>query len=310
MRTRMRLITIISICVILLASCNLLSGQEPTTTLDPASSSEQESTPDLSTMSPHERTIWDFQQFRNEMKEFSEAAAGTQPDDFDPINRQMGLLVAKIKKYDFPLEAALAHSVLYNYAFMTSQCYMIKFDVHINEMPDDEYELFFGDFDRCERALVYEETFNLYLEELKETFASKLADTTPGAISTQASIDTPPVPTLTLPPTAIPEHVKSQTIDEYMATIDPLLSEWYENIEKLNKIRYQSIIEDLPRLRNEFASIAHNPSFNVPHSRMIHHMDCQIASYLALIGPEGIEAMDLGPHPEVYYENCFFNFDY
>jgi hypothetical protein len=306
----MRLITIISISVILFASCDSLPGQESTITHDPASSSEQESTADLTTMSPHERTIWDFEQFRNEMKELSEAAAETQPGDLDPINRQMSLLAAKIKKYDFPLEAALAHSVLYNYAFMTSQCYIIKFDIYVNEMSDDDYDFFFGDFDRCERALVYEETFNMYLEELKETFASKLADTTPGAISTQASIDTPPVPTLTLQPTAIPERVKSQTMDEYMATIDPLLSEWYENIEKLNKIRYQSIIEDLPKLRNEFASIVHNPSFNIPHSRMIHHMDCQIASYLALIGPEGIEAMDLGPNPESYYENCFFNFDY
>ena len=28
------------------------------------------------------------------------------------------------------------------------------------------------------------------------------------------------------------------------------------------------------------------------HTRMIRHMDCQIASYLVIIGPEGIEAMN------------------
>jgi hypothetical protein len=310
MKTRMHLITIISIGVILLSSCDLLAGQEPTITPDPASSSEQASTPDLSSMSLHERTIWDFEQFMNEMKELSSTAAATQPGDLDPINRQMSLIAAKIKNYDFPLEAALAHSVLYNYAFMTSQCYIIKFDVFINEMPEDEQDFFFGDFDRCERALVYEETFSMYLEELKETFASISVDTTHSAISTQTSLVSPPVPTSTLPPTAIPEHVKSQTLDEYMALVEPVLSEWNDSIEKVNDVLYQSVIEDLPRLRNEFASIECNPNFNIVRSRRIHHMDCQIASYLALIGPEGIEAMDLGPDPASYYENCFYNFDY
>ena len=147
-----------------------------------------------------------YEQFKNEMKELSLTAAETRAGDLDPINRQMSLLTAKIKKYDFPLEAALAHSVLYNYAFMTTQCYMIKFDVFVNEMPEDEQDFFFGDFDRCERALVYEETFNLYFQTLEETFANNSSDTSLGHIPTQ----TLPMPTSTDLPTAIPDHLKTR----------------------------------------------------------------------------------------------------
>lgn len=306
MKTRTHLITIFSILIILLSSCDLLANQEPTITPDPASISEQASTPNLSTMDVHERTIWDLEQFKNEMKELSLTAAETRAGDLDPINRQMSLLTAKIKKYDFPLEAALAHSVLYNYAFMTTQCYMIKFDVFVNEMPEDEQDFFFGDFDRCERALVYEETFNLYFQTLEETFANNSSDTSLGPIPTQ----TLPMPTSTDLPTAIPDHLKTQTMDEYLALIDPVVKEWYENTAKLNEVRSQSIIEKLPRLRDEFASLEFNPSFNIYHTRMIRHMDCQIASYLVIIGPEGIEAMNFDSDPLLYFDNCAYIFDY
>lgn len=309
MKTRTHVITFISIWMILLSSCDFLADQKPTITPDPSSISEQASTPELSMMNPYERTIWDFEQYRNEIKELSSTAAETPAGDLDPITRQMSLLTSRIKKYDFPLEAALAHSVLYNYAFMTTQCYMIKFDVFVNQMPEDDQDFFFGDFDRCERALVYEETFNQYFRTLKEDFASKSTDTTPVAQATQTSIDTPQMPTSTHPPTAIPEYLQTQTMEEYNAVIAPILSEWYEDIEILNEIRYQSIIEELPRLRDEFASLGYNPSFEIMHTRMIQYMDCQIASYLVLIGPEGIEAMNFDSDPAIYFENCIHNYE-
>ena len=299
MKTRTQLCAIILVGLYLLTSCNLLTIQDPTSTPSPTS------TPDPSSMDIQERTIWNLENFLNEVNDLSAIAADTPVEELDPINRKMALLAAQIKNYEIPLEAATMHSVLYNYAFLTAQCYMIRFDVHINEMSDEEYDYFFGDFDRCERAHIFEETCNLYLQELKETYSN----TTPIATSTNKPRDTPPIPTSTFLPTPIPEHLRKQTMDEYIAAIDPLLSDWYENTEKLNKVRYQYIIEDLPRLRNEFASLEINPSFNIMHARMIQYMDCQIASYLTLIGPEGIESMNFDTDPKFYFENCTFNFE-
>jgi hypothetical protein len=112
------------------------------------------------------------------------------------------------------------------------------------------------------------------------------------------------IPTSTYIPTPLPEDLRNQIMDEYLAAVEPILSEWYVNIEKINEVRYQFLVDELIRLRNEFASLEIDPYFDNLHARMVQHMDCQVASYLALIGKEGVYMMNLDIEPSYYFENC------
>ena len=112
------------------------------------------------------------------------------------------------------------------------------------------------------------------------------------------------MPTSTYIPTPMPEDLRKQLMDEYLTAVEPILSEWYVNIEKINEVRYQSLVDELIRLRNEFASLEIDPYFDNLHARMVQHMDCQVASYLALIGKEGVYMMNLDIEPSYYFDNC------
>jgi hypothetical protein len=131
---------------------------------------------------------------------------------------------------------------------------------------------------------------------------------TPTFIPTSTIITTL-IPTSTYIPTPMPEDLRKQLMDEYSAAVEPILSEWYVNIEKINEVRYQSLVDELIRLRFEFASLEIDPYFDNLHARMVQHMDCQVASYLALIGPEGVYMMNLDLDPSFYFENCTYNFE-
>lgn len=126
------------------------------------------STPDPLLMDPVERTIWDFENFRNEVNALAAAAADTPVEDLEPIARQMTALAEEIWGYEYPLFAAQAQSALYNFAVNTEQCYIGKF---MEEISDQEMMGFYEE--RCDQAQVYKETLDLYLQELKEMNAGE-----------------------------------------------------------------------------------------------------------------------------------------
>ena len=155
MRTRTALVISLVACIFLLVSCTGSVELGPTSTPDPV------------LMTIEERTIWDFENLRDEVNALAGLAASTPTEDLEPIVRQMFTLTEEIKGVEYPLFAAQAHSALYNFARYKSECCFVKYNVINKEMSDEELALFFGDFDRCERAQVFEETLNLYLQELK-----------------------------------------------------------------------------------------------------------------------------------------------
>ncbi|HDD55125.1 MAG TPA: hypothetical protein ENG59_02640 [Chloroflexi bacterium] len=126
------------------------------------------STPDPMLMSIEERTIWDFDNLRNQINDLAATAAETPPEDLEPILHQLVKLIDEIREYEYPINAAQAHSTLFNFANSTTHCYMYEYDVHVRQMSDENLDVFYGDTDFCEQAKDFEETFDLYLQEMKE----------------------------------------------------------------------------------------------------------------------------------------------
>lgn len=148
--------------LLLITSCNGLTDSMPT------------STPDILLMDIYERTIWDFENIREELNDLALAAADTPAENLEPILRQMNALEEEIKGYEFPLDAAEAHSALYYFADIINQCYGIEYGEYLlTGEAKEEWIAAFSDYDRCDRVQVYEETFDLYLQELKETYVEK-----------------------------------------------------------------------------------------------------------------------------------------
>jgi hypothetical protein len=127
----------------------------------------------------------------------------------------------------------------------------------------------------------------------------------PTPIPTSTHLPTP-IPTSTYLPTPMPEDLRKQIMEEYIAAIDPVLSEWYENIEIANERRQYSVFENLSRIRNEFVNLEIDPYFDSKHAQMILHMDCQIASHFALVDPQDYYEYN----PEVDYEILFSRCSY
>lgn len=129
-------------------------------------------TPDPSLMSINERTIWDFENLRNEVHDLAAAASDTPAEELDPVVNQMFALSEEIKEYEFPLFAVKAHSALYYFANSTYICYSQKEQEYMREMVGDEI---IGEvnYSYCDRAPEYEEGFDLLIQELKETNAEK-----------------------------------------------------------------------------------------------------------------------------------------
>lgn len=122
-----------------------------------------------STPDPLEIIVMEFEYLRGKVNELAAVAADTPVEDLESIVRQMTALKDEIKAYEIPLEAAQAHSAFYNFAWNTEQCYFGKFAEYLLEDSDQESMIDFKD--RCDQAGVYEETFDLLIQELKETIA-------------------------------------------------------------------------------------------------------------------------------------------
>lgn len=159
MRTRRSLTICLIAGLFLLTSCTGSINLGPT------------STPDPLTMDIFERTIWDFENYRNEVNALAGLAADTPVEDLELILQQMQTLSGELNGYESPLFAAQAHSALLNFFWSTEQCYMGKFAAYLMENSDQE--MMGRPDDSCEQAQVFLETFDLYLQELKETNAGE-----------------------------------------------------------------------------------------------------------------------------------------
>ena len=146
--------------IILLAGLLLITSCSESVKTGPTS------TPDPLLMTLSERAIWEFDNFRNEVNGLAAAAATTPAEDLEPIIKQMTALKEEIQGCDFPLSASQAHSALLNFALFTEQCYFGKYAGYLAEISG--HESMIGSDDRCNQALIYEETLDLYLQELKE----------------------------------------------------------------------------------------------------------------------------------------------
>jgi hypothetical protein len=123
------------------------------------------------TPDPLEITVMEFEYLRSKVNELAQVAADTPVQDLEMIVRQMTALTNEIKEYEFPLEAAQAHSTLYNFSWNTEQCFFGIFAEYLLEDSDQEP---MSDYkDRCDQVQVYEETFELMIQELKETIVDK-----------------------------------------------------------------------------------------------------------------------------------------
>ena len=159
MRTRITFGISLLVVIFLLTSCNGLTDLGPTSTPDPWS------------MDIVERTIWDFENIREELNDLEVAATDTPVEDLEPILQQMQALNGEINGYEFPLFAAQAQSALLNFAWSTEQCYFGKYAASLAE--SSRQELMGEPDDRCDQVQVYEETLDLYLQELKEMDAGE-----------------------------------------------------------------------------------------------------------------------------------------
>lgn len=159
MRTRKSFIICLIAGLFLITSCTGSVNTGPT------------STPDPLLMTIEERTLWDFENYRDEVNALAGSAADTSVEDLEPILHQMQMLNGEINGYEYPLFAAKAHSALSNFAWNTEQCYTSKYAEYLMESSDQE--MMVRPDDRCDQAQVYEETLDLYLQELKEINAAE-----------------------------------------------------------------------------------------------------------------------------------------
>lgn len=161
MRTRTIYAITLMAGLFLITSCNVLTGPKPTSTPDPCPKDVLET------------TVRDFEDLRKEIDDLAALADDTPAEDLEPIVRQMTALKEKVNQYEFPLCAAKAQSALQNFSWYTEQCYFIKYMEYIKEIYDEESISDYDDYDRCDRAQLHEEAFDLMLQELKEMIAEK-----------------------------------------------------------------------------------------------------------------------------------------
>jgi hypothetical protein len=115
-----------------------------------------------------ERTIWDLENYRDEVNNLAAIMADTPAEDLEPICLQMVALTEEIEGYKFPLFAADAQSVLYHFSYSTNQCCGVKFGEYLNKGPLPEHTAY-----HCDNAQVYKESVDTYLQELREMYVEK-----------------------------------------------------------------------------------------------------------------------------------------
>lgn len=123
------------------------------------------STPDPLTMSIEEKTIWEIENLRDKVLALVATADDTPAEDLEPILHEMDYMWQSIP--EFPLFAAKAGSALREFAFYTYQCYIGKFVEKSGLETIGQHE------DHCDQAQLYQETLDLYLQELKEANAGE-----------------------------------------------------------------------------------------------------------------------------------------
>jgi hypothetical protein len=144
------------IALFLLTSCTGSIANGPTSTPDPCSKEILET------------TVRDLEEFKNEMDGLAAEAADTPAEDLELIVRQMTALKEDIEEFEFPLCAAKVDSALSNFALSIEQCYFGKFaEVILDQDSMVKHE------NHCDQAQVYEETYNLLLQELNEMIAEE-----------------------------------------------------------------------------------------------------------------------------------------
>ena len=161
MRTRTSFVISLLAGMFLITSCNVLTGPKPTSTQDSCPKDILET------------TVRDFEDLKKEMDDLAALADNTLAEDLEPVVRQMTALKEEVNQYEFPLCAAYAQSALSNFSFSTEQCYFIKYMEYIKEISGVESIADHDDYDRCNRALEYEEYFDLKIQELNEMISAK-----------------------------------------------------------------------------------------------------------------------------------------
>ncbi len=147
--------------IFLITACQGLTDPKPT------------STPDILLMELYERSISDFENLRDEIHDLAAAADDTPAEDLEPILLQLADRKAEIEGYGFPLELeiAKAQSALANYSATTILCYQREYLEYLREISGQESV---GEqIDFCGQAQGLEETLDLVLQELKETYLEK-----------------------------------------------------------------------------------------------------------------------------------------
>ena len=154
MKAKTLFVTLLLIGLFVLSSCAAPGDIGPTNTPDPL------------LMNINERTIWDFENYKEEINLLAVKAEDLPAEDIEMIVRQMTEITEEIKDYEFPLSAAQIHSALYNFARNTEQCYFGKYME--STMVVENVEFFERQDVFCDQAKLIEETFDQYLLEMKE----------------------------------------------------------------------------------------------------------------------------------------------
>ena len=124
-------------------------------------------TQDPMLMTINERTIWELENYKNEVNEMAVEAAEMAAEDLDPLIWHINSLAEEIKDYKVPLFAVKAQSALYNFADSTYSCYSYKHQEYMRKLVGDE-TITEVDYSICDQAQEYEESFDLLLQELKD----------------------------------------------------------------------------------------------------------------------------------------------
>ena len=161
MKTSTPFLISLLIGMLLTTSCNGLTGPKPTSTQDPCP------------IDVLETTIYDFEDLKQEINALAAVASDTPVGDLEPIVRQMTALKEEIKGYEFPLCAARAQSALQEFSLYTEQCYFVKYMEYDKENSGVESIVDYDDYDRCDRAQLHEEAFDLMIQRLNELIATK-----------------------------------------------------------------------------------------------------------------------------------------
>ncbi|RLD00420.1 MAG: hypothetical protein DRI46_07450 [Chloroflexi bacterium] len=160
MKSRIAYTLSLSLVILIITACAGSASTGPT------------NTPDPSFMSINERAIWDFDNYRNELKGLVNSAADAPTEssvDYENLAQivyQIGALSEQIDEYEVPLSFIKAQSALSNFAHSAYMCYNLKYQEYVRESVGDNTASKV-DYSICDKITEYEESYDLFLQELK-----------------------------------------------------------------------------------------------------------------------------------------------